>query len=99
MSSSVELPAGLVPYRRTGDFTEATIPKGLLSAHSTKEGVWGLIHVLEGRLRYSIEDARREPSETELTPTTPPGVVEPTIVHSVSPVEAVRFFVEFYRAV
>ena len=91
------LPRDVQPYRRTDVFTEATVPKGLLKAHTTKAGVWGLIHVLEGRLAYRILDPRRPPSETELTPSTEPGVVEPTILHEVEPRGAVRFFVEFHR--
>jgi tellurite resistance-related uncharacterized protein len=69
----------------------------LLKAHTTKEGAWGLIHVLEGRLAYRIIDPRRPVSETVLTPEDPPGVVEPTILHEVEPLGPVRFFVEFHR--
>lgn len=46
----MNLPQGLHAYRRTPEFTETTIPKTLLSAHTTKQGTWALIHVLEGRL-------------------------------------------------
>ena len=85
------------PYRQTAVFTESTVPAGLLRAHTTKDGVWGLIHVLEGRLAYHIVDPRRPGEETTLTPQTPPGVVEPTILHEVAPLGPVRFFVEFHR--
>jgi tellurite resistance-related uncharacterized protein len=91
------LPDDVQPYRRTDVFTEVTVPKGLLKAHTTKEGAWGLIHVVEGRLAYRIGDPRRARSETVLTPDTPPGVVEPTILHEVEPLGPVRFFVEFHR--
>lgn len=92
------LPADVVPYSRTDVFTQATVPGGLLKAHTTKEGAWALIHVLEGRLAYRIEDPRRLASEAVLTPQTPPGVIEPTIVHRVEPLGPVRFYVEFHRA-
>jgi tellurite resistance-related uncharacterized protein len=92
------LPSDLVAYRRTPEFTELTVPEGLLRAHSTKPGAWGLIHVLEGRLAYRITDPRRTASEVILTPGSDPGVVEPTILHEVEPLGAVRFFVEFLRA-
>jgi tellurite resistance-related uncharacterized protein len=92
------LPKNARPYRRTDVFTEATVPAGLLKAHSTKEGAWGLIHVLEGRLAYRVVDPRRLSSETILTPETPQGVVEPTILHEVEPLGPVRFFVEFHKA-
>jgi tellurite resistance-related uncharacterized protein len=92
------LPTDVVPYRRTAEFTHETVPAALLSAHSTKAGAWGLIHVLEGRLAYRVTDPRRAPSETVLTPGGEPGVVEPTILHEVEPLGPVRFFVEFHRA-
>ena len=92
------LPSGLTRYRRTAEFTEATVPAGLLRAHTTKAGVWGLIHVLKGRLAYRITDHRRPASEAILTAEGPPGVVEPTILHEVEPLGPVSFYVEFWRA-
>jgi tellurite resistance-related uncharacterized protein len=91
------LPPDVRPYKRTPDFTEATLPEGLKRAHDTKDGVWGLIHVLEGRLAYRVTDPRRPTSETVLTPQGEPGVVEPTIRHEVEPLGPVRFYVEFLR--
>jgi tellurite resistance-related uncharacterized protein len=91
------LPADVRPYKRTPTFTEATVPPGLLCAHATKEGVWGLIHVLEGRLAYRVTDRRRPRSEQVLTPDGELGVVEPTIEHEVEPLGRVAFFVEFHR--
>lgn len=90
------IPAGLSPYKRTPEFTETTVPAGLLKAHATKEGVWGLIQVLEGELVYRVVDPRREPTELTLSPATP-GVVEPEILHEVQPNGPVRFHVEFFR--
>jgi len=90
------LPDDARPYRRTPEFTETTTPPGLLRAHTTKEGAWGLIHVLEGRLAYRVCDPRRPPSEAVLTPASGPGVIEPTIAHLVEPLGAVRFYVEFH---
>lgn len=92
-----DLPPDVRPYRRTPEFTEATVPQALRDAHSTKEGAWALIHVLEGRLAYRIGDPRRPPSEMVLTPDTPPGVIEPTVLHAVEPIGPVRFYVEFHR--
>jgi tellurite methyltransferase len=40
--------------KRTPEFTEATVPQGLLRDHSTKAGVWAQIRVLEGTLRYHV---------------------------------------------
>jgi tellurite resistance-related uncharacterized protein len=91
------LPAGLHAYKRTPTFTEASIPAGLQSDHSTKDGVWGLIHVEEGQLRYIVTDERRGHSEVILTPTDMAGIVEPTISHHVQPIGSVRFYVEFWK--
>ena len=85
------------PYRRTPVFTQDTIPAALLNAHNTKDGAWALINVLEGDLIYRVTDPRRPASQTILTPHTPPGVIEPTILHAVEPLGPVRFFVEFHR--
>ena len=92
-----EMPV-LESYKRTSTFTENSVPAGLLAEHSTKERVWGLIHVAQGRLRYFITDPRREPEEYVLDPGTEPGVVEPTILHRVEPIGHVEFQVEFLRA-
>jgi tellurite resistance-related uncharacterized protein len=91
------LPTDAEPYRRTETFTEATIPKGLLRSHATKDGTWGLIHVLEGRLAYRITDPRRDKAERVLTSDGQPGLVEPAILHEVEPLGPVRFYVEFHR--
>lgn len=85
------------PYRRTDTFTEVTVPAALLKAHKTKQGTWALIHVLEGRLVYKIVEPGCPSSNEVLTPTTPPGVVEPAVLHEVMPLGPVRFYVEFYR--
>lgn len=91
------LPSGLEAYKRTATFTQSTVPAGLLSDHSTKDGVWGLIRVEEGALRYVVTDPRRTRAERVLTTQDPPGVVEPTILHHVEPLGPVRFHVEFLR--
>jgi tellurite resistance-related uncharacterized protein len=91
-----ELPAGFAGYKRTAEFTAESIPAGLLAQHATKPGVWGLIHVLSGRLRYVVDPPLAR--EAVIEPGTP-GVVIPEIRHRVAPDGPVRFFVEFYRRV
>ncbi|MGN6500296.1 MAG: DUF1971 domain-containing protein [Tsuneonella sp.] len=94
---SEQLPAGLIAYKSTPLFNEATIPAGLLRDHSTKDGVWGLIRVEAGQLRYVVTDDQRAACERVLSSSAEPGVVEPTILHHVEPLGPVRFYVEFYR--
>ena len=44
------------PYKSTPVFDENTLPAGLRREHRTKVGVWGIIRVVEGRVRYRILD-------------------------------------------
>lgn len=90
-----ELPAGHVPYKRTRDFDQRSIPDGLRKDHSTKPGVWGVIHVLAGRLRYIVELPLA--CERLLEPGVP-GIVVPEVLHRVVAEGEARFFVEFHRA-
>lgn len=89
-----EMPGGYAPYQRTAAFTETSIPAGLLKRHTTKRGVWALIHVTRGRLLYRVCE-RLEMLET-LEPGKP-GVVVAEVEHSVAPSGPVEFFVEFWR--
>jgi tellurite resistance-related uncharacterized protein len=88
------MPPGLVPYRRTPEFDEASVPAALRRAHRTKAGVWGRIAVTAGRLRYRILEPSLE--EHELDPEHP-GIVEPEVAHEVAPLGTVRFHVEFWK--
>ena len=89
-----DLPVAVSSYKRTPEFTNETVPKGLLRAHQTKKGTWGKIVVLEGKLRYRILEPELE--EVVLSPQKF-GVVEPTILHEVEPLDEAKFYVEFYR--
>lgn len=89
-----ELPSGHREYRRTPAFTNDTLPAALRSSHSTKAGVWGVIHVEAGRLHYRIHAPYHE--EHVLAPGVV-GVVLPEVEHEVEPEGAVRFCVAFHR--
>jgi tellurite resistance-related uncharacterized protein len=56
------------PYRTTAIFDEETLPAALRREHRTKAGAWGIIRVLEGRLRLMFPDGR-----SELLPRIKPG--------------------------
>ena len=90
----IRLPGDLTPYKRTEVFDQNTVPIALRHEHRTKPGVWALIQVLEGRLRYRVPDQQ---SEQVLVPGLP-GLVRPDQLHEVEPIGEVRFFVEFYAA-
>jgi tellurite resistance-related uncharacterized protein len=88
------LPDGLRAYKRTAEFDQDTLPAALRREHRTKPGVWAVIHVIEGRLRYRV----LEPfAEMELTPGRP-GIVRPDQPHAVEPLGPVRMYVEFHAA-
>jgi tellurite resistance-related uncharacterized protein len=90
----LELPEGLEAYKQTRVFDESSVPEALLGQHTTKAGVWGVIRVLSGRLRYHLDglDGR----VLQLDPDRP-GVVPPEMRHHVEPDGPVRFLVEFQR--
>lgn len=83
------LPSGLVVYGGTRVFDETSVPKGLLANHTTKAGTWGRIVVQEGRLLYTVGLASWiiRPGVV--------GIVEPRVLHHVTPQGPVRFLVEF----
>jgi tellurite resistance-related uncharacterized protein len=89
-----ELPEAYAAASRTADFSEASVPAGLLRRHTTRRGVWVLIHVQRGRLEYRVD----APFHTrEILEPGSPGVVLPEVEHCVAPSGAVAFFVEFWR--
>ena len=88
------LPEGLTAYKRTPVFDQDSVPAGLRREHRTKDGVWALIHILEGQLQYRILAPL---SEQILTPERP-GIVRPGQPHEVQPMGPVRFYVEFHAA-
>jgi hemoglobin len=89
-----QLPAGFVAYGRSPDFNSENLPAKLRTAHSTKAGTWGLLHVLEGTLRFRLEP----PHEGErLVSAGDTVVIEAEVPHRVGFVTPGRMFVEFYR--
>lgn len=88
------LPNNVVAYKQTPEFTELTIPAGLLKDHKTKDGVWAKIVILEGRLEYTIIEPELDVIELRVDKF---GVVEPTVLHHIAPLGKVRLYVEFYK--
>ena len=86
------LPDNVSPYRRTPVFTDETMPAPLLKDHATGENIWGVIHVEEGRLEYTIAD-----TETHILQPGDDGVIEPKILHHVKPLGKLAFYIEFYK--
>ncbi|WP_410217098.1 DUF1971 domain-containing protein [Paracoccus sp. (in: a-proteobacteria)] len=74
-------------------FDETTLPSGLRREHRTRAGVWGVIRVLDGRLRFQV---LAPPSEAILDPGHP-GLVLPDQPHLVKPLGAMRMQIDFYK--
>jgi len=85
------IPSTAIAYKRTPDFTEASVPAGLLRAHRTKPGVWAQIVVEDGKLEYICDRGGYV-----LVPGIV-GIVEPEIAHHVRALGQVRFHVVFMR--
>lgn len=81
-----------LPYKSTPVFNEITLPAGLRREHRTKAGVWGVIRVLEGRVRYRVLD----PLSEDILDPDHPGLVLPDQPHFVDPLGPIRMQVEFY---
>jgi tellurite resistance-related uncharacterized protein len=81
------------PYGASPVFDETSLPAALRSEHRTKAGVWGLIRVLEGRLKLTVVEPRLE---SILTPECP-GVVLPEQTHFVEPLGPMKMQVDFYN--
>ena len=83
---------GSTPYKSTPVFDENTLPAGLRKEHRTKAGVWGVITILEGRLRYCILD----PASETILDVEHPGLVMPEQPHFVEPIGRMTMRVDFY---
>jgi tellurite resistance-related uncharacterized protein len=88
-----DTPLSSKPYKSTSVFDENTLPIGLRREHRTKTGVWGIIRVLHGRVRYQVLDPV---SEVILEPGRP-GLIRPDEPHLVEPLGPVRMQIEFYH--
>lgn len=82
------------PYRSTPVFDERTLPDALRRRHNTKAGVWGVVRVLEGRLKLTYLDP---PSDVVLEQDGS-GLLLPQQDHFVEPLGPMKMRVDFYDA-
>lgn len=80
------------PYRSTPIFDAQTLPGALRREHRTKLGVWGVVRVLEGRLRLVYV----EPLGEVVVEPGRPGLLLPDQPHFVEPIGDMRMQVDFY---
>ncbi len=87
------LPEGVVCTRTTDAFTEDTLPAGLKTVHSTRDGVWAVVSLLEGSasFRFLPEDEVRTLVAGDEV------VVDPQHDHVLTPGPAMKVHIAFYR--
>lgn len=81
-----------LPYKSTPVFDQDTLPAALRSRHATKAGVWGVIRVIEGRLRLICLD----PSSEQVLDADEAAVLLPGQPHFVTPEGAMKMRIDFY---
>ena len=89
-----EMPADWVAYKRTPVFNKDSIPKGLMTSHRTRPGVWARIRCPRGRLEYRVE---APVNQVMVLDPQRDGIVIPGVTHRIRPLGEVSVFVEFYR--
>lgn len=88
-----QLPPDVRCYKQIGPFRGDEIPKGLLSEHRLKEGVWGLVTVCDGTLDFVWDDGSGDAHHL-VAPTQ--IVVPPTVPHHLEHTEAAEISIAFH---
>ena len=87
------LPDGLIPSHSSPIFNQDTIPDALQAEHALAPGHWGVLHVLEGRLRFvNLETGDRHVISAPSLMT-----IHPQIPHRVAVDGPLRCRIDFYR--
>lgn len=94
MASHGLLPDDTVLVRTTDEFSQETVPSGLLRDHKVADGVWGRLVVRSGSLGFVFQDSADNAVELTAGDSI---VIPPGRLHHVVPHGPVRFVVEFHR--
>ena len=81
------------PYGASPIFDENSLPEKLRNEHSTKDGTWGLLRVLEGEVELVFID----PPSQRLVTVDDPAPIPPQSPHFVKLTGPMKMQVEFYR--
>jgi len=81
------------PYGASPIFDENSLPDKLRNEHSTKDGTWGLLRVLEGEVELVFID----PPSQRLVTVDDPAPIAPQSPHFVKLTGPMKMQVEFYR--
>lgn len=80
------------PYRVTPIFDDVSLPAALRASHHTKAGVWGVVRMIEGRLKLTYLD----PFSEIMLDAENPGMLRPQQPHFVTSSGPMKMRVEFY---
>ena len=83
----------VAPYGASPIFDENSLPDKLRNEHSTKDGTWGLLRVLEGEVELVFID----PPSQRLVTVDDPAPIAPQSPHFVKLTGPMKMQVEFYR--
>lgn len=87
------LPDSVAAYNQSPVFTQDTVPAALLHDHATKEGVWGVLHVISGTLTYNVPST----GEKQILDAGATALIYPAVPHRVAPMGEVSFYIEFWK--
>ena len=93
MLDELALPEGVVLVRTTELFTVDSLPAGLRRAHRVAEGVWGVLVVHAGEVRFVAEAT----GEARTVAAGQRQVIEPGLLHHVELSDDAEMAVEFHR--
>ena len=80
------------PYGVSPIFDEQSLPDALRNEHTTKDGTWGLLRVLEGEVELIFLD----PPSERLVTVEDPAPIPPQAPHFVKLAGPMKMQVEFY---
>ncbi|WP_299798495.1 DUF1971 domain-containing protein [uncultured Shewanella sp.] len=92
------VPKGYVNYHSTCVFTTKSMPKVLLEPHYTRVGVYGLLHVICGELRfYGYADKSAKPEKVVLVKANETAISHPQYWHRFEPLtDDTQFEIHFF---
>ena len=83
----------ITAYGSSPIFDENSLPDAVRNEHTTKDGTWGLLRVLEGEVRLVFLD----PPSERLVTVDDPAPIPPQSPHFVKLAGPMKMQVEFYR--
>ena len=95
LNTELRVPSTLTSYRKTPVFEQHAVPNELTREHATAKGVWALLHVLSGSLKFCISENGHE-ATYEITPDAP-RVIPEEQPHFIIVEHAASFQLEFFR--